>query len=87
MTYRFQAEIKAEHLRAMAHLAAVSDVRHYLKGLQVAASPSVLDTFADQRCSGGEELLALQEAEAALRAWGEAQRAIPSHLQPENIDA
>lgn len=47
----------------------------------------VLETFADQRCSGCEELLALQEAEAALRAWDEAQRVIPAHLQPENRDA
>lgn len=42
MTYRFQAEIKAEHLRAMQHLAAVQDVRYYLQGVQVFATPEVI---------------------------------------------
>lgn len=42
MTYRFQAEIKAEHLRALAHLAAQQDIRTYLNGVQVIATPEVL---------------------------------------------
>jgi len=42
MTYRFQAEIKAELLRAMAHLAAQRDVRYYMQGVQVYATPEVI---------------------------------------------
>ena len=42
MTYRFQAELKADHLRAMSHLAAQKDIRYYLQGVMVFALPDVL---------------------------------------------
>lgn len=42
MSYRFQAEIRAEHIRALAHLAAQEDVRYYLNGVQLVAAPEVL---------------------------------------------
>ena len=47
MTYRFQAEIKAEHLRAMSHLAAQNDVRYYLNGVMLVAKPEVLLVATD----------------------------------------
>lgn len=39
---RFHAELKAEHLRALSHLAAQQDVRYYLNGVQVLARPEIL---------------------------------------------
>lgn len=41
MPARFQAEIQAEHLRALSHLAPTKDVRFYLNGVQVFAAPEV----------------------------------------------
>lgn len=42
MTAKFQAEVKAEQIRALSHLAAQEDVRYYLKGVMLIASPQVL---------------------------------------------
>lgn len=52
MTHRFQAEIRTEHLRAMAHLAGQRDVRYYLNGVQVYATPEVFLAATDGNAVG-----------------------------------
>lgn len=47
MTARYQAEIEAKHIRALSHLASVRDVRYYLKGVQVTATPDVTLAASD----------------------------------------
>ena len=42
MTQRFQVEIQAAHIRALSHLAAVGDLRFYLNGVMLQASPETL---------------------------------------------